>query len=50
MLANQPAVLEYANGLADNKLPNAGFTMIFPVSMIVKLILVQVLFGWLVNG
>jgi uncharacterized transporter YbjL len=49
MLSNQPAVLEYSTTLAGNKLPNAGFTMIFPVSMIVKLILVQVLFGWLIG-
>lgn len=49
MMANQPAVLEYSTTLAGNKLPNAGFTMIFPVSMIVKLILVQVLFGWLIS-
>jgi putative transport protein len=50
MIANQPAVLEYATTLAGNKLPNAGFTMIFPVSMIVKIILVQVLFGWLIGA
>lgn len=49
MMSNQPAVLEYSTVLAGNKLPNAGFTMIFPVSMIVKLILVQVLFGWLIG-
>lgn len=48
MMSNQPAVLEYSTTLAGNKLPNAGFTMIFPVSMIVKLILVQILFGWLI--
>ncbi|MCB0631858.1 MAG: TrkA C-terminal domain-containing protein [Saprospiraceae bacterium] len=49
MISNQPAVLEYSTSLAGNKLPNAGFTMIFPVSMIVKIILVQVLFGWLIG-
>lgn len=49
MISNQPAVLEYSTALAGNKLPNAGFTMIFPVSMIVKIILVQILFGWLIG-
>lgn len=47
MLANQPAVLEYSSDLAKNKLPNIGFTMVFPVAMIIKIILVQILFGWL---
>lgn len=50
MIANQPAVLEYSTGLSGNKLPHAGFTMTFPVSMIVKIILVQVLFGWLMGA
>lgn len=50
MLSNQPAVLEYSSELAKNKLPNAGFTMVFPVSMIVKIILAQVLFGWLAGA
>ena len=44
MVANQPAILDYAIEQSDNKLPTIGFTMILPVSMIAKILFVQVLF------
>ena len=44
MVANQPAVLDFAAERSGNKLPIIGFSLILPVSIIVKIILVQVLY------
>ena len=44
MVANQPAILEYAIDQSENKLPTIGFTMILPISMIAKILFVQLLF------
>ncbi len=44
MVANQPAVLDYAIDRAGNSLPNIGFTFVLPVSLIVKILFVQLLF------
>ena len=44
MLANQPAVLEFALDKTKNKLPAVGYTMVLPVTLILKIIMVQVLF------
>jgi len=44
MLANQPAILEFALDKTQNKLPAIGYTMILPVTLILKILLVQVLF------
>jgi putative transport protein len=42
-LFTQPAVLGYALEQADNDLPNTGYSSVYPVAMIVKILLVQVL-------
>jgi putative transport protein len=39
----QPAVLAFANEQADNELPNLGYAMVFPVAMIVKILLAQII-------
>ena len=44
MVANQPAVLDFAAERSGNKLPIIGFSLILPVSIIVKIVLVQVLY------
>lgn len=44
MVANQPAILDYAIEQSNNKLPTIGFTMILPISMIAKILFVQILF------
>ncbi len=44
MVANQPAILDFAVERAGNKLPTIGFTTMLPITMIVKILLVQVLF------
>ncbi len=47
MVANQPAILDYALEKSQNKLPNIGFTLMLPVSLITKIVYVQILFAFL---
>ena len=47
MVANQPAILDFAIDRAGNKLPNIGFTTMLPVALITKIIFVQLLFSLL---
>jgi len=42
-LATQPACLAYANQIANNDQPNINYAMVYPASMITKIILAQVL-------
>ncbi len=44
MVANQPAILEFAVERAGNKLPTIGFSTMLPITMVVKILLVQLLF------
>ena len=43
MISPQPAVLDYAEAQADNPLPGVGFTLMFPLAIIINVILAQVL-------
>lgn len=45
MVANQPAILDFALNKAQNQLPNFGYAVMFPLGLIVKIVLVQVLFA-----
>ena len=47
MVANQPAILDFALDKAGNKLPNIGFTLMLPVAMVTKIVYVQFLFALL---
>jgi putative transport protein len=42
-IETQPAVLASAVEKADNDLPNVGYATVFPVAMIVKIVLAQLL-------
>lgn len=42
-LQTQPAVLAFANEKAGNEMPNVGYATVYPVAMIVKIIIAQVL-------
>lgn len=42
-LQTHPAVLSYVNDQAKNELPSIGYTTVYPMAMIVKIILAQVL-------
>ena len=44
MISSQPAVLDYAEQQADNPLPGIGYTLMFPMAIIINVILAQVLF------
>ncbi|MEO1436336.1 MAG: TrkA C-terminal domain-containing protein [Bacteroidota bacterium] len=44
MVANQPAILEFATSRSQNRIPEYGFTMMFPIAMITKILLAQILF------
>lgn len=44
MVANQPAILDFALQKADNQLPNIGYALMFPVSLISKIVFVQILY------
>ena len=44
MVANQPAILDYAIERAGNSLPNIGFSFVLPISLIIKILFVQLLF------
>ncbi|MCG8327235.1 MAG: hypothetical protein MI974_06090 [Chitinophagales bacterium] len=47
MVANQPAILDFALEKSQNKLPNVGYTLMLPVSLITKILYVQILFALL---
>ncbi|WP_448852329.1 aspartate:alanine exchanger family transporter [Corynebacterium sp. 335C] len=47
-LQTHPAVLTYVNDLTKNELPGMGYTTVYPMAMIVKIILAQVLIVLLV--
>ena len=44
MVSNQPAILEFAESRTKNKIPMQGYAMMFPIALILKIILTQVLF------
>jgi putative transport protein len=43
MISPQPAVLDYAEEQAKNPLPGVGYTLMFPLAIIINVILAQVL-------
>lgn len=45
MVANQPAILDYALQKSGNQLPNFGYAVMFPLGLILKIVLVQILFA-----
>jgi len=44
MVSNQPAILDFATSRSNNRLPQFGFAMMFPLALIFKIIIAQVLF------
>lgn len=47
MVANQPAILDYALQECGNKLPTIGYTLMLPISVITKILVVQILYAML---
>ena len=44
MVANQPAILEFANNRANNRIPEFGYAMMFPIALISKIVIAQILY------
>ena len=44
IVSNQPAILDFASSRSKNRIPEFGFSMMFPISLIVKIIIAQILF------
>ncbi|MFK7971089.1 MAG: aspartate:alanine exchanger family transporter [Bacteroidia bacterium] len=45
MVANQPAILDFANSRAGNNIPVFGFSLMFPIALISKIVIAQILFS-----
>lgn len=43
-VANQPAILEFALQRAGNRIPLVGYSLMFPIALIIKIIYAQVIF------
>ena len=49
MVANQPAILDFASSRSNNKVPMFGYAMMFPIALISKILIAQLLFLILTN-
>ncbi len=44
MVSNQPAILDFALSKSGNRIPEFGYTMMFPIASIMKIVIAQVMF------
>lgn len=44
MVANQPAILDFASARSGNRLPLYGYAMVFPIALVAKILISQILF------
>jgi len=44
MVSNQPAILDFAKSRTGNRIPDYGFSMVFPIALIMKIVIAQLLF------
>ncbi len=44
IVSNQPAILDFAKARAGNRLPEFGFTVMFPLALIMKVLIAQLIF------
>lgn len=44
MVSNQPAILDFALSKTGNRLPLIGYTMMFPIALISKIVIAQIMF------
>ena len=47
MVSNQPAILDFVTSRSGNKIPQVGYAMMFPISLILKILIAQLLFAML---
>ncbi|HMP29133.1 MAG TPA: TrkA C-terminal domain-containing protein, partial [Saprospiraceae bacterium] len=43
-MSNQPAILDFASTMSNNKAPQIGYTMMFPIGIILKILIAQLIF------
>ncbi len=43
-ISNQPAILDFANNRCENRIPFIGYTIMFPIALVLKIIFAQMLF------
>lgn len=43
-LSNQPAILDFATDMSKNRAPVIGYTLMFPISLIMKILFAQILY------
>ncbi len=43
-MSNQPAILDYSQDLSGNKIPMIGYTVMFPIALIMKILYAQILY------
>jgi len=44
IVSNQPAIMDFACSRSGNQIPGFGYTMVFPIALIMKIVIAQVLF------
>ncbi len=44
IVANQPAILDFAQSRTNNRIPMYGYVMMFPIALISKIVIAQILF------
>lgn len=47
IVSNQPAILDFASNRTGNRLPEFGYAMVFPIALILKIVIAQILFIYL---
>ena len=50
IVSNQPAILDFATSRANSQIPMYGYTMMFPIALISKIVIAQLLFILLYAG
>ena len=43
-LSNQPAILDFSTNMSGNRIPVIGYTLMFPIALIMKILYAQILF------
>ena len=44
IVSNQPAVLDFAKARSNNRVPEFGYSMMFPIASVMKILIAQILF------
>jgi putative transport protein len=43
-MSNQPAILDYSSNMSKNKVPQIGYAIMFPISLVMKILYAQILY------